>query len=292
MNWRPVARLMVRDARRSRGLWAVVGLVALVSLAAAALPALVIGPSLSAGQALAFLVAPLKLVVAVTGLLAGYGAIAGARSGGQLPLLLGQPVERAALVVGAFIGRVAVVLGGVVVSLVVVLVTLPAVYGELPLGRAAAFGGLLALFAVSVTALAVGISAVADTHGRAAVAAVGAFVLLQFFWDVVPASAYYLVEGTLPGPVVPPWVVLLERAQPLSAFEAAAELAVPDVGAGIRLSPGEAATATGAPPRPLADRLAAPPPAYLDPWAAVGTLVGWTVASLAVGWHRFRGADL
>lgn len=292
MNWHPVARVMERDVRRSRGLWAVVGLLAVVTVTAASLPALVIGGSLPAGQALAFLVAPLKVVVALTGLLAGYGAIAGARSGGQLTLMLGQPIERSALVVGAFVGRVPVVLGGVVVSLVVVLATLPVVYGELPLGRVAAFGALLALYAGSVTALAVGISAVADTHGRAAVAAVGAFVLFQFFWDVVPAGVYYAVEGSLPGPVVPPWVVLLERAQPLSAFEAATELAVPGVEDGIRLSPGDAQATSGGASHALADRLAGPPPAYLDPWAAVVTLVGWTALPLVVGWHRFQRADL
>jgi ABC-2 type transport system permease protein len=117
-------------------------------------------------------------------------------------------------------------------------------------------------------------------------------VLFEFFWGVVPAGAHYLVEGTVPGPVVPAWVVLLERAQPLSAFEAAAPLAVPRVEAGIQLSPGDAPTATGLGTTALADRLGGPAPPYLDPWAAVATLFGWTVVPLLVGWYRFRQADL
>lgn len=292
MNWLPVARLMSQDARRSRGLWAVIALFVVTSLAAVALPALVVGASLSAGQALAFLVAPLKIVVTLTGLLAGYGAIAGPRTGGQLKLLLGLPVERTALVVGAFVGRAAVVLGGVAVGLIVVVATLSLVYGELPVRRVATFGGLLALLAVAVTALAIGLSAAARTRGQAAVTAVGAFVCFQFFWGVVPAGVHYLVEGTLPGAVVPAWVVLLERAQPLSAFEAAAAAVLPTPEAGIQLSPGAAQATTGTASRALVDRLAGPPPAYLDPWAAVVTLVGWTAAPLLAGLHRFRRADL
>lgn len=291
MNWRPVARLMARDARRSHGVWVVVGLFAVMAVVATTLPSVVIGDSLTAVEALVFLIAPMQVLVAVTGLLAGYGAIAGPRSGGQLGLVLGQPIERGALVVGAFVGRTAVVLGGLTVGIGIIGISLPIVYGGLPAERLATFAGLLALLAVAVTAVAIGISAVAGTRGRAAVAAVGAFVLFQFFWDVVPAGAHYLVEGSLPGPVVPGWVVLLERLQPLTAFEAAATHVLPDVGAGVQLSPGEA-QATDAGSAALRDRLEGPPPAYLDPWVAVVTLVGWAIVPLAIGWHWFRRVDL
>lgn len=287
-----VARWMAADARRSRGLWTVVIVFAGVGVAAAVLPGLVIGDSLKAEQALTFLVAPLKIVGSLTALLAGYGAIAGPRAGGQLKLLLGLPVDRTALVVGAFVGRTAVVLGGVVVGLTVVAAALPIVYGGLPGRRLAAFGALLALLAVAITALAVGVSAATATPGRAAVAAIAAFVCFQFFWSVVPAGVYYIVNGTLPGAVVPAWVVLLERLQPLSAFEAATDLVLTDFETGVRLSTEGAATAEPAGPAGVADRIAGEPPIYLDPWAGVVTLLGWTVAPLAAGWYRFRRADL
>lgn len=270
----------------------VVALFAVVAAGAAGLPAVVIGESLPAARALPFVVGPMKLLVALAGLLGGYGAIAGPRAGGQLPLLLGQPVERGALVIGAFVGRATVGLSGVAVGLAVMAAAFPLVYGELPARRLAVLGGLLALFAVCITALAIGLSAMAATRGQAAVAAVAAFVLFEFFWGVVPAGAHYLVAGSLPGPIVPAWVVLLERAQPLAAFEAAAQLAVPGVEAGIRLAPGDSPAAIDRRTATLADRLDGPAPAYLDPWAAVATLVGWTVVPLAVGWHRFQHADL
>lgn len=291
-TWLVVARWMALDARRSRGLVMIIVLFAAAGVAAAALPAVVVGDSLSAEGAVTFLVAPLKLVASLTALLAGYGTIAGPRSGGQLRLLLSLPVDRTALVVGAFIGRAAVVLTGVAVGLTVVSAVLLVLYSGLPLRHLAMFGALLALLVVAVTALSVGLSAAASTRARAAVAVVGAFVLFEFFWGVVPAGVHYLVEGSLPGEVVPGWVVLLERLQPLSAFEATAGHLLPDVQAAVQLSPGGAEAADAAAARPLAKRVAGPTPYYLDPWAGVATLVGWTLAPLAAGWYRFTRADL
>lgn len=290
-TWTVVARLMALETRRSRGMLAVLCLFAVVGTAAVVLPAATVGDSLSGPAAVVFLVAPLKVVVALVGLLAGYSAIAGPRTGGQLALLLSLPVSRTALVVGAFAGRGATVLGGVAVGLAVVSGWFAVVYGGLPLGALASFGALLGLLAVAVTGLGVGISAVASSRGRAAVGAVGTFVLLQFFWGVVPTGAYYLVAGSLPGAVVPGWVVLLERLQPLAAFEATAYHALPTVHDAVQLSADGAETAAAG-TRSLDERLDGPRPVYLNPWSGVVTLVGWTVVPLAVGWARFRRADL
>jgi len=287
-----VARLMTLDARRSKGVRAVVGLFAVVALAAVVIPALVVGDSLTADRALVFLVSPLELVVALVALLTGYGAIAGPRTGGQLALVLGLPVDRTALVVGAFVGRSTVVLGGVAVGLAVVAAALPATYGVLPVRPLVTFGLLLALFAVALTALAVGTSAAVASRGRAAVAVVLAFACFEFFWAVVPAGAYYLVTGTLPGATVPAWVVLVHRLQPVTAFEATATAWLPSVGSSVQLSASGAQAAGPTAGGGLAGRLAGPTPSYLDPWAGVVTLVGWTAIPLVVGWHRFRRADL
>lgn len=291
MSWLAVARLEALEARRSRGLQAVVGLFAAVGLAAVVVPAVTIGDGLTAERALAFLVAPLRLVVGVSGLLAGYGAVAGPRAGGQLKLTLGLPVRRSALVTGAFVGRAAVVLGGLAVGLVAVAVALYAAYGRLPVAPFVSFVGLLGLFAVAITALAVGLSAASPTRGHAAVAAVGAFVAFEFFWGIVPRAAHYAIEGSLPGPVVPPWIVLLERLQPFAAFDAATDLALPAADRSIRLSAAGAEAADGG-TRALVDRIGGRPPIYLDPWAGVVTLVGWTVAPLVAGSRRFEAVDL
>lgn len=290
MNWRAVARREVRDAGRSRALWTVIALFAAVGAAAVVIPAAAIG-GLSTQRGLAFLVAQLKLVVGLAGLLAGYGAVAGPRSGGQLKLTLGLPIERSALVVGAVLGRSVVVLAGTGVALTGIMVAFLGVYGAVPIARLAGFAAVLALFAVTVTAIAVGLSAASPSRGAAAVAAVGAFVLFEFFWGVVPGVVHYAVEGSLPGAVVPPWVVLLERLQPFAAFEAATDLVLPEAGQSVRLS-AEGATAAGGSTRALHTRLARPPPTYLDPWVSIVTLVGWAVVPLAIGTYRFTRVDL
>lgn len=291
MSWRVVARREALDVRRSRALWAVVGLFAVAGTAAVLLPALAFGEALSAEAALAFLVDPLELVVGLTALVAGYGAVAGPRTGGQLKLALGLPLRRRGLVFGAFVGRAAVVLAGTAVGLMTVVAALLVVYGSLPLRSVAGFGALLGLLAVAVTALAVGLSAASPTRGVAAVAAVGAFVLFEFFWGVVPGTVHYVIEGSLPGPVVPPWVVLLERLQPFAAFEAATDLVLPAPDRALRLSAGGAEAAAGG-PSTLADRLHGAPPGYLDPRASLVTLLAWTVVPLLAGIERFRRADL
>lgn len=290
MRWLVVARREALDVRRSRAVWTLVGVFAVVGVAAVVLPAAAFGDGLPAERSVAFLVAPLRLVVGLTGLLAGHAAIAGPRGGGQLKLALGLPIGRAALVVGAFVGRAVVVLAGTAVGVLAAALAMLGVYGSLPVGALAGFGALLGLLAVAVTALAVGLSAASPSSTAAAVAAVGAFVCFEFFWGVVPGAAHYLVEGSLPGAVVPPWVVLLERLQPFAAFEAATELVVPRAERGVRLSAGGAEATGGA--RNLADRLAGAAPGYLDPWGAVGILLGWTVVPLVVGIRRFGRADL
>ena len=98
MSWRAVARLEARVVRRSRGLRAVVSVAALVGVAAVWLPSVALGDSLTAERAVPFLVAPMKLAVGLTGLLAGHGAVAGPRTAGQLKLTLGLPNRRSALV--------------------------------------------------------------------------------------------------------------------------------------------------------------------------------------------------
>lgn len=292
MSWGLVARREVLDAGRSRWLGTVVGLFAFVAGLAVVLPAAAVDGPLAPGEALAFLVAPLRTLVAVIALLAGYGAVVGARAGGQLKLALGLPIRRSAVVLGAFAGRSAVVLGVVSVGFVAVGVALQVVHGIVPLGRLLGLAGLAGLYAVAVTALAVGISAATGSPRRAAAAAVGVFVLFQFFWGLVPGATHYLVAGTLPGRTVPAWFVLLERLQPLAAFQSAADLVVLDVDRVVRLAAGGAGS-PDAPARPsTADRVGGSVPFYLAPWFGVVTLAGWTVLPLAAGAYRFRRADL
>ena len=291
MTWRLVARREVADLRRSRAVAALGGLVALATLAGLLLPALAVD-GLAPAAALALLVAPLKVAVGLASLLVGAGAVAGPRAGGQLRLVLGLPVERRSLVAGAFVGRALVALAVVGAAMAVTAVGVRLLHGGVPVDCLAGLGGLVALYAVAMVALAVGLSAAARTPGRALAAAVVAFVGFQFFWGVVPGGLHYVVEGSLPGRVVPAWVVLVERLQPVTAFEAATDLALPATDAAVRVSNEGAGAGGGGGPPTLEERLRRAPPAYLSPWAAVLVLGAWTVVPLALGAERFRRADL
>lgn len=286
-----VARRELLELRRSRAFWTLIGLATVTGLAAVLLPAIAIDGSLPTDQAVRFLVAPMQLVIGLMGLLAGYSAVAGPRSGGQLKLVLGLPIHRVSLVVGAALGRSVVVIGGVIGAVITIALGMQFVHGSLPVATLVGFGILLGVLAVATTSLAVGLSAASPTRWIAAMAVVALFVLFQFFWGVVPAGVHYIVEGSVPGPIVPPWVILLERLHPFAAFQAATDLVLPEVERTIRLS-GEGAEAASGGPRSLGERVQGPVPWYLSPWAAVGTLLSWAVLPLLVGLHRFNRADL
>lgn len=291
MSWRATARREGRDLRAATAVRALLAIATLTGAAAVAVPATALGADLGAEAALPFLVVPLKLVIGLTGLLLGHAAVAGPRSGGQLKLALALPVDRRAFVLGTFVGRAAATLSAAALAILGAGAAMYALFGALPVRGLAGFAGLLGLFGLSVTAIGVGLSASVGSRGAAAVAAVGAFVLFQFFWGVVPAGVHYLLEGSLPGATVPAWLVLIERAQPFAALEAAAELAVQESGRTVRLSGSGAAAGAGG-SAAGADRLAGAPPWYLDPAVAVGILVAWAVVPLAIGAERFRRADL
>ncbi|MFB6359873.1 MAG: ABC transporter permease subunit [Halobacteriales archaeon] len=286
-----VAKRELLELRRSRGLWTLLGLATVTGLAAVVLPAIAIDGSLGTEQAVRFVVAPMQLVIGLTGLLAGYSAVAGPRSGGQLKLVLGLPIHRASLVIGAALGRMAFVIGGVIAALITIALAMQLIHGSLAVAALGGFGVLLAVLAAATTSLAVGVSAASPSRWIAAMAVVALFVLFQFFWGVVPAGVHYLIEGSVPGQTVPPWVVLLERLHPFAAFRAATDLVLPEVERTIRLS-GEGAEAPSGGPRALGDRVRGPVPWYLSAWAALGTLLGWAVVPLVIGLHRFTRADL
>ena len=291
MSWRATARAEVRALRAAAVVRGLLAVAALTGVAAVTLPAIAIGTELTAEGALPFLVAPLKLLVGAAGLLLGHGAVAGPRSGGQLKLALGLPIDRRAFVLGTYLGRAAATLLVGVVALAAAAVAMWVLLGAVAMRGLVGLSGALAPFGVAVAAVGVGLSAASRGRGAAAVAAVGALVLFQFFWGVVPAGAHYLVEGSLPGPAAPPWIVFLERAQPFAAFEVAAEHAVPEAGRGVRLS-GAGASAGDTPSTGPGAPLAGSQRWYLEPRVAVALLVGWTVLPLVIGAERFRRTDL
>jgi ABC-2 type transport system permease protein len=133
----------------------------------------------------------------------------------------------------------------------------------------AAFAAITLLYALAYVALVVGISASTSSTSRAAALAVGAWVTLEVLWDVVPLGAVYVVDGfRLPAnpAVLPDWATLLGLLSPGRAY--------------LQATSG------------LTTETAQSGPAVLDPWVSVVVLAAWVVVPVALGYLRYRRADL
>lgn len=269
-----VARKEFADARRSRMLWVIVGLIAAMTALAAGVVALIPGaqggPATAIGAASQFA----AILVPIMALIAGYLSIAGERESGSLKVLLGLPTTREEVVVGKFLGRAAVVAVGVAAGFAVAGVVTAVVFGTVPV---VAFLGIIALTAalgVSFVGIATGISAVTATRSRAMTLAVGTYLALTLLWDLLPQGVHLLLTGSMPGLTVPGWFLLLDGASPSGAYDVLVQ--------GLLMG------GNGA----LAGRLGGDVPLYLHEGVFVLVLALWTVLPVALGLRRFRVADL
>lgn len=292
MSWAVVAGKEVRDASRSRSLWAVTVLALAVVAGGVYLPTVAFERGVTARQALAFLSAPARVVMAITALSAAYLSIAGERESGSIKLLLGLPHTRRDVVLGKLIGRVAVVVVALALAFVAAAAILRAEYGSVPIGAFGRLFLLTLLYTSAFTGFAVGVSAATPTRARAMATVVGAFVLFEFAWGWVPRLTYHAVRGAFPGEQVPAWYVLLERLSPAEAYRVASSSFLDPGGRTITVSSGGASGDAGAAAVPLAERVIGDLPMYLQPELAPVVLVAWLLVVPFLGYLHFRSVDL
>ena len=279
MSWTVVARKDFRDARLSRGLWAVTGLFVLMSVGFAVLYGTVPAVSQDIGEVstlgfLTLLIGAVTLFVSIAAIVIGAGAIAGERANGSAKLLLGFPHSRADVVLGKLVGRTAVLGAAVVVGLTITLVVALALFDS------AVFTAMTLVLALVYIGIMVAISATTGSGGRAMAFGIGAFVVLEILADVVPLAALFVVNGfSVPagGASVPAWVAFLNVITPSTAYTNAL---------GWFLGDGSATAAA------LGAQLAGPVPFYLTGWASMAVLATWLVVPLALGYRRFARTDL
>lgn len=293
-TWRQVARKDFADAVRSKMVWGIIGVFVLfmgllLVIAGVAFPGDV---EVDGEMALAFVAELAQLFVPLVALIAAYMSVVGERRSGSLRILLGYPFTRFDVVAGKLVGRALVIGSALAAALAVSIVLAAGLYGAPAAGTTAALFAAVLLFGLAFTGLAVGISAATATRGRAMAAVIGVYLVFLLFWEAIVAGVYYVAYGSRPGLTVEAWYFLLKRLSPVEAFRALADGVFETA---IRSPVGLPVEDTaGATPEQLqlSNRVAGELPFYLDDWVLVVVLVAWGVVPAALGYLRFRDADL
>lgn len=280
MTWTAVAVKDFQDSRRSRSLWFLTALFVLFASVMAWAYAEIqsVGTATSGVESLGllfFLAGPATLFVSIAAVVVTYKSIAGERESGSVKLLLGLPHSRRDVLLGKVLGRWLTLALSIVVGFTVALGVVFALYAEVSVVDYLLFVGLTVLFALTYVSLIAGLSALTGSTGRAATLGVGAFLVLELLWDVVPLGALYLVNGfqfSTDFSTAPDWVLFLGSITPSSAYVTALSYVLP-----------QSATAA----QGIASQAF-----FLQDWFGLVLLVAWLVVPLSVGYLRFRAADL
>ncbi len=281
MSWRVVARKEFSDAVRSLVFWIVSGLFIAFGL-------LVVGSYVAfedemttagaqAGTALdamLFVLTPVTLFAPLIALLVGYKAIVGEHESGSLRVLLSLPHTRWDVMFGKLLGRTAVVVIPVALAFVVMGALISIAIEPVSPVEYLVLLAVSIVFVAAFVAIAVAISGLTKRSTVAGAGVFGLYALFLVFWDVIELGLLYLFEGSInPGPNPPHWYHLVDMIAPNGAYMTAMQGLLPgtDIYAGM---------------------FPENPPLYLSEWAALTVLVAWLVIPFALGYWRFREADL
>jgi len=269
MSWSVVARKELRDSSRSRTLWILTAVFVLIIAGAAYVAGIALssGPGAEAtGTALvtaltgrvSFL---LTSFVPILGLMASYASVVGERASGSAKVLLGLPHSRRDVVLGKFLGRVAVLAAALLIGFAAGFVVMLS-YEELSPVDYLGFVILTTLLGTVYVSVGVGVSATVASRSRAAASVVGVYIFLKVLWDtfpsVVPRGIVYATTGGL---APPDWYGFLVALSPNAAY--------------TNLASGFVEREIGA----------------LETFSAL-VIVAWIAVPVALGYLRFRRSDL
>ncbi|NUB90355.1 ABC transporter permease [Haloterrigena sp. SYSU A121-1] len=269
MNWRPTARKDFRDSIRSRTIWVL--LAALVGLFV--LGSAVFGPE--SGAFPAFVRTAFGNVyglVPLIGIALGYKAVLYERESGSLVLALSLPQSRRDFVAGKLVGRSLVLGFPLVAGLVVAGAVAAAQYDSAAPASYLVFVGATVLYGVAFVSIAIACSMSFETDRQVLVRAIGLYVALDRAWIwLVDTIVSVLFRFNAPSPI-PDWAVALQLASPSEAYRHLVA---------VRFEVDSAHA-----------HLAAEAPAVINSWTALVVLAGWVLGPVAIGYLRFRDADL
>lgn len=272
MTWTAIARKDFRDARRSKILW---GTIAVYTLFVAFILESNRGYSMQgAGDVettMSSMIGTGMFVLPLAVVVIAYLSITGERESGSVKYLLGLPTRRRDVVLGKFVGRAAVAVVSVLVALLAGGAVMWMLYDPMPVVEYAQFVLLSLYFVVAYVATVVGISAVASSRGKALSGALAVYFPLSVFWVLIDPRTVvsYVVESLLGLDPTPELYQFVLQLSPSAAYTLAGNALILDLGSA-----------------------SASEPFYLQDWFPLVVLLGWIVVPLAVGYWRFRDADL
>ncbi|WP_135663376.1 ABC transporter permease [Halorhabdus rudnickae] len=271
-----IARNDFRDIRRSKLLWGVMGMY--VAFTALVLYAEGTAAAPDVRQAVFNQFFMTTLLLPPVAIAASYLAVAGERESNTVAFLLSQPTSRAAVVAGKFLSRGLLILGSLLVAFLVGGGIVAVMYPSLELGVSGAFVVLSIVFVGAYVGPSIAISAATRTRSRAIAGAASFYVLtdvLIVFGDFsLVAALRFLFEETLGIGLADEFYSFVFNLTPAGSYLNTMYL-IFDPAAYPQLP-------AQAPSQPF----------YLEPWFSVVLLLAWTVGPLAVGYWRFRGAEL
>ncbi len=276
MSLLAVARKDFADARRSRGLIALAVLFVIMGVGGTFLYTILptMDPSMEpvTADGLYFFLGQISTVfIAISALVLSYKAIAGESESGSAKLLLGLPHSRLDVFLGKVLGRSAVMVVGLLLGLLATFgIAMALIEGMTVMGFGLFVMVTLAFGLVYVT-LFVSISASTTSTTRAATVAIGLFVVLELFWDVVVFAAAFVSNGfAAPADgVMPTWVLALSGFEPSMAYGNAVSW----------VSNWTAGTSVAV-------------PFFQQLWFALVVLAVWALIPAFIGYTRYNRADL
>lgn len=190
-----IAQYDLRNARRSRILWGVVGIY--VAFVALLFYASSTGPSPTVENTIigaVFFTAVLLPLVAIAG---SYLAVAGERESNTIRFLLSQPVDRPSVVAGKLLSRGAMTVGALVLALAVGVVITLLTFPDPDLGPILPFGAFTVLLVGAYVSVAVAISAVSTSRSRAIAGTIGVYFVTDLLSVVQGVGLEALLRGVL-----------------------------------------------------------------------------------------------
>lgn len=279
MSLTAVAKKDFQDAARSRRLLALIAVFVLFVGGLAYFFAEIAGAGggTSDQGALALigsLLVPTAILLPAIGVLTGYRAVSNERETGSLKILLSLPHSREDVVFGKFLGRSVVVTLAVLVGFAVGGIVLAVLASAFSFVDYVLFTLMTVLLGTTFVSIGVGLSAGIKSENLVVTIGIALVVLFTLLWQVLLFALMAILNNfelgsqALRGDIISFLAVFSPRQAYLLAFSALTEL--------------DQSVPAGANQQAI----------WLNDWFGFVVLAFWLVVPLALGYLRFRKADL